>query len=326
MGKFLVTGGAGFIGYFLAKHLSEMGDEVWICDNFFRGKKDGDFSDLVSRKNVNFIECDLNNEGDLSRLGGSYDVVFHLAAINGTRYFYEIPHLILRNNLKSTIHILDWFVKSGSKKIVFASSSEAYAGTANRFGIPYPTPENVPLCIEDIFNPRWSYGGSKLAGELLFANYARHYGFPMAILRYTNVYGPRMGNEHVVPEFILRLLRRENPFQIYGGEETRTFFYADDAARASILVGKSPKSDNKVFNIGSHGPELKMVDLAKMLFEIMDFFPEIKINPAPEGCVKRRRADVTALSSFFPPSEGVTLQAGLRKTVNWYRTHQESFQ
>jgi UDP-glucose 4-epimerase len=319
MAKVLVTGGAGFIGYYVSKLLADRGNDVFIADNFFRGKNDKAFAELIERKNVTFIECDLAEQSSYAKLGLNYDFVYHLAAINGTKYFYEIPEKILKTNVLSSVYILEWFIKSGSKKIAFASSSEAYAGTANQFGVDYPTPETVPLCIEDVFNPRWSYGGSKLAGELFFVNYAKAYDFPMVVLRYTNVYGPRMGNEHVVPEFATRLINKEAPFKIFGGEETRTFFYVEDAAEASVAALENASLTRDVVNIGAEGPEIKMTDLAKMMFEISGHNPEFAIQPAPEGCVKRRRANVEKMKKFYQPK--VPLADGLKKTYDWYATN-----
>ena len=105
--------------------------------------------------------------------------MYHLAAVNGTRYFYEMPHEVLRINLLTTINVLDWFSQGRVGKILFASSSETYSGSQRLINIPIPTPENVPLAIDDIYNPRFSYAASKIAGELLFIHYAKKYGFKM---------------------------------------------------------------------------------------------------------------------------------------------------
>ena len=205
--KALVTGGAGFIGFALARKLVEEDYDVTIVDNLQRGKADATFGVLLERDNVRFVDGDLTERATFDSLETDYRQVYHLAAINGTRHFYQIPHLVLRVNVLATINLLDWFAGSDCKKVVFASSSESYAGTINRFGYTIPTPEDIPLCIDDVMNPRWTYGGSKLVGELFFINYARQYKFDMSIVRYHNIYGERMGYDHVIPEFCQRLIK-----------------------------------------------------------------------------------------------------------------------
>ncbi|MBI4406772.1 SDR family NAD(P)-dependent oxidoreductase, partial [Candidatus Micrarchaeota archaeon] len=279
MKKALVTGGAGFMGFHLAKTLAK-DRAVIICDNLSRGKMDGELKAFLEQKNVEFVQCDLTDADKVADLEKA-DEVYHLAAVQGTKNFYEIPHKVIRTNLLSTINLLDWFVQSKSGKILFSSSSEAYAGTVTKFGGQIPTPEEIPLCVEDPYNPRWSYGASKIAGEVLFTAYAKGFGMDFVIIRYHNVYGPRMGFDHVVPEFIARTLRKENPFQVYGGQETRAFCFVDDAVEATRLA---MQRGQKTIHIGT-GEEVKIIDLAKKIHKIMKFEADVKVNPAPKGSV-----------------------------------------
>jgi nucleoside-diphosphate-sugar epimerase len=163
---------------------------------------DNELKSLLELDNVTYINCDLTNPNDFDKLDTNYDYVYHLAAINGTKNFYEMPQKVLRVNVLSSINLLDWYIQTKCKKILFTSSSETYAGTMRTSGFSIPTPENVPLCVDDILNPRWSYGGSKIMGELLFLNYSKMNNFDMSIIRYHNIYGGRMGYDHVIPEFI----------------------------------------------------------------------------------------------------------------------------
>jgi nucleoside-diphosphate-sugar epimerase len=190
--KTLITGGAGVVGLPLAKHLYEQGHEITIADNLSKGGlQDEELKDFL--KKIKFANVDLTNPKEFSKLDNDYDYVYHLAAINGTKYFYEIPHEVLRVNTLSAINILEWFRNTECGKILFTSSNEAYASTINKLGGPIPTPEDIMLSVEDIKNPRWSYGGSKIIGELFFMNYAKSFDFNMSIVRYHNSYGPRMG-------------------------------------------------------------------------------------------------------------------------------------
>lgn len=318
MNKVLITGGAGFIGFHLAKYLAEEKNEVTICDNLFRGKMDSELKELLERENVNYIECDLTDSKELDKLDKDYDEVYHLAAINGTKNFYEIPDVVLRVNTLATINILDWFIQTKGKKIVFSSSSEAYAGTMRKFGIKIPTPEDVALCVEDVNNARWSYGGSKIVGELFFINYARKHNFDMSIIRYHNIYGGRMGYDHVMPEFCIRIINKEDPFIIYGGKETRAFCHINDAVKATELVMKSDKVNNEIIHVGNDADEISIKELAEKMFKITGFEPSLDIHPAPKGCVQRRCPDISKLKTLTGYEPKVLLDDGLKDIFSWY--------
>lgn len=315
----LVTGGAGFIGFHLAKRLVANGRKVVIADNLFRGKRDAALNALLAQPNVEYRSCDLTKPEEVAQLGENYDEVYHLAAVNGTKFFYEKPIDVMRVNIVGSFNLLDWFADSGSKNILFSSSSETYAGTMRKFGIPIPTPEDVPLCVEDPFNARWSYGASKIIGELLFINYARTRKFPMRIIRYHNIYGPRMGDEHVIPEFCKRIFSGETPFKIYGGKETRAFCYIADAVRATVAVMESTKTDQQIVHIGKSDEEVSITDLAKQMFGIAKVNPKIDILPAPAGSVQRRCPDTRKLKTLTGFSASVPLAEGLRETMAWYQ-------
>jgi len=318
--KVLITGGAGFIGFHLAKHLADEAAEVTVCDNLFRGQMDKDFTALIRRNNVNFINIDLTERKELDKLGRDYDVTYHLAAINGTKYFYEVPEKVLQVNILSLINILDWFTNASCKKIVWTSSSETYAGTMSITELPVPTPEEVPLTITDVFNPRFSYAGSKIAGELLAINYSRAYGLNVSIVRPHNIYGPRMGYEHVIPQFIRRIIDREDPFKVYGGMQSRAFCYIDDFVRGVELLGKLFENSGqpKIVNIGNDKEEIIILDLARRLFDLSDFHPELDISPAPEGSVDRRCPDIFQARTILGYEPKIDLDTGLRKTYDWY--------
>lgn len=318
MSKVLVTGGAGFIGFNLSRHLANQGYKVTICDNLFRGKMDNELKNLLELDNVTYINCDLTNPNDFDKLDTNYDYVYHLAAINGTKNFYEMPQKVLRVNVLSSINLLDWYTQTKCKKILFTSSSETYAGTMRTFGVSIPTPENVPLCIDDVLNPRWSYGGSKIMGELLFLNYSKMNNFDMSIIRYHNIYGGRMGYDHVIPEFIVRLLKKEDPFKIFGSEETRAFCYIDDAIKATQLVMENTNTNHEIINIGNDTEEISIMELAKKLYYITNNYPNLELMPAPSGSVQRRCPDLTKIKKLTGYKPIIDLNNGLKKTFEWY--------
>jgi nucleoside-diphosphate-sugar epimerase len=325
--KILITGGAGFIGYHLSKHLLETSDDTLVLvDNLQRGRMDVDFKSVLEDRRITFIEADLTDQASYQRFGNGYDYVYHLAAINGTKLFYEMPEEVLRINMLSLIYMLEWFRKENHDgKFCFTSSNEAYAGGLNAFGtLPIPTPEKVPLVIEDPYNARWSYAATKLVGELFVIHYAAKYKLRAVIVRPHNFYGPRGGYDHVIPEFSARITKQVDPFPIFGADETRTFCYIDDAVSAMQQLMDSPKTDGlpiETVHIGAD-EEVTMRELAEKLFSVASWHPkELDIKTAPPGSVKRRRADISKIYSLVGWKPQVPLEEGLRRTHEWYEAH-----
>lgn len=318
--RIIVTGGSGFIGYHLAEYLSRNpGHEVTIIDNHERGEPDSMFKALISRPNVIFLNQDMTRKDFYRELSGRYDCVYHLAAINGTKNFYERPYDVMRVNILSLMNMLEWCNPDNCGAFMFTSSSEAYAGTVTQNpGMYIPTKENIPLSVTDVMNPRWSYGGSKITGELLTVNYCRTHNVSFRIVRYHNIYGVRMGYDHVLPEFFRRIHERVNPFPVYGGEETRAFCAVEDAVRATEAVMLSEKCTGEIVHIGNSSQEMKIIDLLKLVLKIAGYNPEIKILPAPEGCVMRRCPDTSRLYSLTGFEAEITPEEALPEMYRWY--------
>ena len=324
MRRIIVTGGSGFIGYHLAADLAlDVENEVTIIDNHARGTADEMFNELISRDNVIFLKEDLTSKNFYAKLGGRYDEIYHLAAINGTKNFYNRPYEVLRVGILSLMNLLEWCNEENCGSFLFSSSSEAYAGAVNNF-LNYradyiPSAENIPLVIDDVMNPRWSYGGSKISGELLTINYCRTFKVPFKIVRYHNVYGVRMGYDHVLPEFFKRIYEKINPFPIYGGNETRAFCAVEDAVKATESVMRSEKCNGEIIHIGNSSREIKIIDLLKLVFDIADYHPQIEIYPAPEGCVMRRCPNTDKLFNLTGFKAEMTLESSLPKMFEWYQ-------
>ena len=318
--KVLITGGAGFIGFHLAKSLAKQGYEITILDNFERGEEDKEFKELIERKNVKFIKSDITKSEVFDNLNEKFDYIYHLAMINGTENFYNIPDKVLKVGILGTLNVLDWFIRQKKGKLLFTSSSETYAGALKLLGdkFPIPTPEDVPLVVNDPKNVRWSYGASKILSEVAMHSYAKAYGMKnFVIIRYHNIYGPRMGFEHVIPQFIERIIKKENPFKIFGGQETRTFCYVEDGIKATQIVMESD-TNGQTINIGRSDDETKIIDMAKKLFYIANVNLNINVQPAPEGSVMRRCPNTTKLQSLKFKAK-VNLKEGLKKTYDWYK-------
>ncbi len=323
--KILITGGAGFIGFHLANKLALQGHDIVIADNFFRSEHDADLKELLTKPNVKLYQADLTDKESWKEIGSGYDEVYHLVGINGTKLFYEIPHEVLRIGVATTMNVLEWFRTVNNKpnaKILYTSSNEAYAGALDAFGqLPLPTPENVPLVIADPYNPRWSYAGQKLIGELFFIHYAKAYNFRMSIVRPHNFYGPREGYAHVIPEIIERIKTRVEPFPIFGADDTRSFCYIDDAVEAIQKVMESSKTDGGTYHIGTHR-ETVIQELIETIFNIMQWHPkELDIKKSPEGSVKRRLPDVSKIKRDTGWEAKIGLEEGLKKMVEWYIKH-----
>jgi len=317
--KVLVTGGTGFIGLDLAVNLAKSGANVTICDNNFRGHFDGVVSKSIENYNLKFIKCDLTDIDQFEKLDKDYDEIYHLAAINGTENFYKIPEKVLKVNIMTTLNLLDWVVGLEKKpKILFSSSSETYAGTSDK---QIPTPEDVTLSIDDVSNPRFSYAGSKMIGELLFFNYARQHDLDMRIVRYHNIYGPRMGFEHVMPQFSIRVLKGEDPFVVYGAENTRAFCFVSDASEATKMVMRCEKVKNQIVNIGNDREEIKISDLAEQILTLSGRDVTIEHEAAPKGSVKRRCPDIQKLKNLVGYNPKVDLENGLEELFLWYKIY-----
>ena len=196
--KILVTGGSGFIGSYLTKALVSKGAKVTVVDNFRRSSKER-LNEILSK--IRLLNMDIKNISNFANEIGPIDCIFHLAAINGTENFYKHSQEVLDVALRGTLEVFDLAVKVNSKDIFVASSSEVY----NQPQI-IPTPEEIPAFIPDIWNPRFSYGGGKLAQELITANYYKDFFNRKVIFRPHNIYGKDMGDGHVIPNLVEKIL------------------------------------------------------------------------------------------------------------------------
>jgi nucleoside-diphosphate-sugar epimerase len=317
--KILVTGGAGFIGYYLSKFLAEdKKNEIHIIDNLFKDNADENFKALIKKPNVTFDQLDLIIPKSYSQLDEDFDQIYHLAAIVGVKNVSEKPVLTLKVNTLSTLFLLDYISNLAKPpKLLFSSSCENYAGSIKHNIAEIPTPENVPLCIEDIENPRWTYASSKILGEIACLQYAKKYNFNTTIVRFHNVYGPRMGTQHVIPEFILRLLKNPDKFIMYGGYQYRSFCFVQDAVKMTINLMNDQKANNQVVNIGNDH-YLQIADIAKKLFFLMNISPEIVENGAPEGSVNERKPDLRLIKELGDFVSEISFDEGLKETFKWY--------
>lgn len=312
----LVSGGAGFIGSHLVKKLIEEGHAVTALDNFSRGlpkNLEGVRSDKMQLKQV-----DLYDVPDFEKIFSNqkYDVFFHLAAINGTEYFYKKPDVVLDVNTVIMMNAVKLALKHRVGRFVFFSSSEVY-----QMAPTIPTPENVPISIPDITNPRFSYAISKVLGEAYCYNYLKKHELPFTIIRPHNFYGPRMGYKHVIPELALKILRldKNKTLEIQGnGLETRAFCYIDDAVNGIVLAAFSPQTINETIHLGDSREEIAIGDLVKIILEKLGRNDlSFKALPLREGSVNRRCPDVSKAARLMGYKPLGSLSKGLDATLEW---------
>ncbi len=313
--KILVTGGTGFIGSSIVKALIKKKYQVRVLDNQSRGS-------LRRLENVKgkfeFIKGDIRDLKVVLKASKNIDSIIHLAYVNGTQFFYSIPEVVLDVGVKGMVNVLDAAIKNQVPELFLASSSEVYF-SANKI----PTPEDVPLVIPDPFNPRFSYGGGKIISELMTINYGRKYFKKAIIFRPHNVYGPDMGWEHIIPQFVVRLkelIKKSSKdilkFPIQGsGKETRAFIFIDDFTDGFMKIFENGQHLN-IYNIGVQ----EEISIKKVASEVARFYGKrIKITPSKlsEGSTPRRCPDITKIKKlgFFPK---VSFSEGIDFTASWY--------
>ena len=236
MSHHLITGGAGFIGAALAHRLVAEGHEVTVLDRFSRGK--------IERlpKDVNTVRGDIRDAKAVLEAVWACDVVWHLAYVQGTQTFYADPKDVIDVALRGIINVLRACeLKTDKPELILVSSSEVYQNPPAGM---FPTDETVPLSVPDVTNPRYSYGGGKIASELATLAYAQAGLLKRAVIvRPHNIYGPDMGVDHVIPQFALRMMEptpldwTKRKFKIQGsGKETRSFCHISDCVDGLMVL------------------------------------------------------------------------------------------
>lgn len=312
--KYLVTGGTGFIGSALVRALVSQGASVRCLDNNWRGTPEN-LKDIKDR--VEFVEGDIRKADTVAEATKGTDCVCHLAAINGTQFFYEKPDLVLEVAVKGMMNVIDACLLYGIRDLVVMSSSEVYQTPPC-----VPTDETVPLCVPDPMNPRYSYGGGKIISELLAINYGRNHFNRVRIIRPHNVYGPRMGWEHVIPQFVLRMIELSKVtsgalrFPIEGsGTETRAFVHISDFIDGTLKVIEKGEHLG-IYHVGTD-EETSIEVLAKKIAAVLKRDIELVPGELKSGGTLRRCPDISRVRALGYRSK-VPLQKGLEETVRWY--------
>ncbi len=307
--KFLITGGAGFIGSHIAERLVWEEGKVIVLDNLSTGKEEN----LNSIKDkILFINGDIRDLDLLLSLTKNVDYIFHEAAITSVLESIENPEKCNEININGTLNVFIAGLRNQVKRIIYASSSAIYGDDPI-----------IPKREDQKINPVSPYAISKYAGELYMKFFFEVYKLEVVSLRYFNVYGPRQDPNSfysaVIPKFISSLLKNETP-TIYGdGEQTRDFIYVEDVVAANIQAMKIKNMGGKVFNIATG----KRISINK-LYEKIKRLINVDIDPiyAPErkGEIRNSVGDITLAKKYLLWTPKFSLEEGLKRTINWYKT------
>jgi nucleoside-diphosphate-sugar epimerase len=308
MDKYLVTGGAGFIGSNIAEELVKRGYEVRIIDNFLTGKKEN-ISSLLDK--IELIEGDIRDYDACSSALDGVDFVLHQAALPSVPRSIEDPLLTTEINIKGTLNILLASREAEVKGFVFASSSSVYGDDPN-----------LPKKEDNVGNPLSPYAVSKLAGEKYCRIFSQIFGLSTVCLRYFNIFGPRQDPSSqyaaVIPNFITRMLKGESPTIFGDGEQSRDFTYVSNVVEANILASKAQGASGEVFNIAC-GEKTTVNSLALKLNEVL----KEKISPSYDkprpGDVRHSFADISKARKMLKYEPLVPFGKGLEETIRWYR-------
>ena len=312
--RFLVTGGAGFIGSELVRHLAALGSRVRVVDNLVNGSREN--LESVLSNNVELTVADIRDRAFMSSLLRDVDVVFHLACL-GVRHSIHSLRENEEVNATATLGLLDIARHTGVKRFVYISTSEVYGMVTT-----------VPVAEDHLTCPMTIYGGSKLAGEAHTRAFWHQFHFPTVVLRPFNAYGPRCHHEgdcgEVIPRFMLRCMAGR-PMVIFGdGEQTRDFTFVSDTAAGILAAGLSDGAVGQTINLG-HGKEITITRLATMIAEVLGRpNAEIKYSERRPGDVLRLLSDSSKARKLFGFKTTVDLRDGLASLRDWYAIQQKS--
>ncbi len=310
MARYLVTGGAGFIGSNLARHILDRGHDVTVLDNFATGKREN-LVDIASR--IALVEGDIRDTGTVARAMDGCCAVFHEAALGSVPRSVEDPITSHDVNVNGTINILEGAKAAGIRRVVFAASSSAYG---NREESPKHE-AMAPLPISP-------YAASKVACEAYMQGYAASYGLETFCLRYFNVFGPRQdpfgAYAAVIPAFVSRLLKGQPPIVYGDGEQSRDFCYIDNVCHANWLAANAPAEvcTGLPVNIACN-QRTSLNQILKQLGELLNVHLKATYELDRPGDVKHSLADISLAKRRLGYEPQVYFEDGLARSIDWYR-------
>ncbi len=309
MARYLVTGGAGFIGSHVVERLVADGHQVRVLDDLSTGKLD---NLAAVRDRIEFIRADIRDRQAVATACEGVERIIHEAAWRSVPKSMADPVGYTDVNVLGTVTLLEAAAHAKVKRVVCVSSSSVYGETTQ-----------MPLQEDQPTRPISPYAASKLADELYCGLFSRAYGLETVVVRYFNVFGPRQSLENeyavVVPRFITCLLRGESP-PIYGdGLQSRDFTYVDNVVDGTLRCAQVPGISGEVFNLAL-GEEHTVLDLLDQLNTIMGLNMAPEFKPQRSGDMYRTYADCSKAKRLLGWTGAVSFAEGLRRTVAWFRS------
>jgi len=310
--RYLVTGGAGFIGSHITEELLRRGNSVIVLDDLSSGKEDNLGHLTGNLELVKGSICDTDVVGSTCR---GADYVLHLAARTSVPRSVLEPIQTNQVNIDGTLNVLIAARDAKVKRVVFAASSSAYGETAE-----LPKRESMEP------SPISPYGVTKLVGELYAQVCGRVYGLENVSLRFFNVFGPRQDPTSqysgVLSRFITALLSGNQPVIFGDGEQSRDFTYVENVVDACLRACVAPGASGKVFNVGT-GTRFSLNETLRLLGKISGKNAKAKYDPPRTGDIRDSQADITLAKKILGYQPGVQFEEGLRRTWEWYATAQK---
>ncbi len=311
MPKYVVTGGAGFIGSATVRELLQESDaEVVVIDNLLSGKR-ANLAEVLER--ISLVVADIRDYDTVMKHVRGADVVFHLAAIPSVPRSISDPMPSHDVNVNGTFSVFRAAADAKARRVVYAASSSAYGDTE-----VLPKVETMrPL-------PKSPYAAQKLMGEYYAQVFQSCFDLETTSLRYFNVYGPRQDPNSpysgVISVFMKSLLTGVAPTIFGDGNQSRDFTYVEDVAKLNVIAGREPGASGRVLNAGN-GHRYTLNDVWEVLQRIAGVSIKARYADARPGDVKDSQADITALREVLPYAPQFDLEDGLRRTYEWYKTH-----
>jgi nucleoside-diphosphate-sugar epimerase len=308
--RYLVTGGAGFIGSNTVDELVRRGHGVVVLDDLSSGKEDN-LAEVRSK--ITFMKGSITDIEAVQKAMVQADYVIHLAARTSVPRSVKDPVDTNRINVDGTLNVLVAARDNKVKRVVFAASSSAYGDTPT-----LPKSEDMqPVPISP-------YGVSKYVGELYAQTFGRCYGLENVCLRYFNIFGPRQDPDSpysgVLSRFSTAFLDSAPPVVFGDGEQTRDFTYVENAVQANILACEAPSASGRTFNVGT-GHAVSLNQVLEMLQKASGKKLETKYEPAREGDIRDSLADIRLAKEFLGYEPTVLFGEGLERTYAWYQAH-----
>ncbi len=309
--RYLVTGGAGFIGSNTVDELVRRGHSVVVLDDLSSGKEDN----LAEFRNkITFIKGSIIDIEVVRKAMHEAEYVLHLAARTSVPRSVKDPIETNKINIDGTLNVLVAAKELKVKRVVFAASSSAYGET--------PTLPKVETMQPEPISP---YGVTKYVGELYGQTFGRCYGLENVALRYFNIFGPRQdpGSPYsgVLAKFCMAFLEDAQPIVFGDGEQTRDFTYVENAVLANLLACEGPNVSGRVFNVGVGG-RISLNGVLRELGKITGKTLEAKYEPPRDGDIRDSQADISQAREFLGYAPQVTFEEGLARTFEWYRETQ----